>query len=94
MTTKEIFLADASPESLPKYWATIAHDRRFEIVIIMARAVLMESAPNADQIKGAENFIAILSTLADGEGGDLPFPSPGLHHFPDIVKDPPPPKAS
>lgn len=80
MNAKIIFLAN---KDLAAWWANIAHDSRFELVLIHAQAVLMESCPEKARAEGAEAMKATLLDLPDNEGDTTFIPSPGLHHFPD-----------
>lgn len=86
MNSKKLFF---KVKDLAPFWAKIAHDDQFELVLTFARAEFAESQPSSEELRGAERFAGILQTLADNEEGSTPFPSPGLHHHIDKLPERP-----
>lgn len=81
-TAKSLFLAK-DPEGKPTlahWWAGICRDPRFELVLVFARADMMEGRPTQASLEGAEKLISALLTLPDGEETFSEMPTPGLHH--------------
>lgn len=81
-TAKSLFLAK-DPEGKPTlahWWTGICRDPRFEMVLIFARADMMEGKPTQASLEGAEKLITTLLTLTDNEDGIPEMPTPGLHH--------------
>ena len=80
-TAKRIFLRkEPGKQSLAEWWVSVVHDDRFEMVMTCARAELMELGLGQEQMKGAEEMLTTLTTLAENEPAFESYPTPGLQH--------------
>lgn len=79
MTPKEQFLKD---KELAKWWASIAHDERFEKALVYCQAQFMQSRPDTAQLSGVLAFIDTLLAISDNAPSDfdLSAANPGMHH--------------
>lgn len=88
-SAKGIFLAN---KDLAAWWNSIAHDARFDHVVIFAKARFCETQPKTEEIKGVEAFAEIIQTLAENTETSMELPSPGLYHQIDKLPPKPEPK--
>jgi hypothetical protein len=77
MTARETFLKE---KDLAAWWSQVAHDPRFDLVGVFARAQLMAKEPIKEVTSGGEQMLNILSTMADAEDSGAEFPSSGYRH--------------
>lgn len=81
MTSKESFIAN---KPIRDWWQSVVTNQNFDVVMLHASAVALESLPSAEQRTGVLGFRDILQTLGDKEAFAVKFPSPGLSHHLDV----------
>jgi hypothetical protein len=81
MTSKESFIAN---KPIRDWWQSVVSNQNFDVVLLHASAVALESLPSAEQRAGVLTFRDILQTLGDKEAGPVKFSSPGLIHNLDV----------
>jgi hypothetical protein len=81
MDAKSQFLANKQTRD---WWASVVSNQNFDVVLLHASAVALESLPSAEQRAGVLTFREILQTLGDKEAGPVKFSSPGLIHNLDV----------
>ena len=81
MNAKDQFLAN---KQIREWWASVVSNQNFDVVMLHASAVALESLPSAEQRAGVLTFREILQTLGDKEAGPVKFSSPGLIHNLDV----------
>lgn len=75
-TSKEHLLAD---KSLSEWWAGVARDPRFERVVLIASADIIQMQ-QPDKIDGATRILESLITMADNPPEPYESPKSGLIH--------------
>lgn len=89
MTSSKTLFLRKDPDgkqSLAQWWTSICRDPRFDLVLMHARAELMELKTRHEHIVGAEVMINTLLTLPDAEEPLAEYPNPNLHHHFDNLK--------
>jgi hypothetical protein len=81
MNAKDQFLSN---KLIKDWWASVVSNQNFDVVLLHASAVALESLPSAEQRAGVLTFREILQTLGDKEAGPVKFSSPGLIHNLDV----------
>lgn len=81
MNAKDQFLSN---KPVKDWWASVVSNQNFDVVMLHASAVALESLPSAEQRAGVLTFREILQTLGDKEAGPVKFSSPGLIHNLDV----------
>ena len=67
-------------KDLAAWWNAIAHDDRFQQVLMHVRSEFLEMNLDGAQLRGAKILEAVLRSIGDNDDSMMPFPSPGLEH--------------
>lgn len=87
-TAKEVF---QSNKELTKWWVSVTHDNRFDLVAVHARAQVAELRLTQEQAIGADLMMNLLANLPESEDRAMTFPNPGLHHQAEKIGEKPNP---
>jgi len=77
MNAKKLLSED---KALAQWWGAIAHDVRFERILLHVSHEIVANQRGSEFLTGALFVTQTLSTIADAEGVSIPLPSPGLDH--------------
>lgn len=77
MSGRDLVLRD---KELAQWWNGVAKDTRFDQVINLCKADSFTAGANADSVKGINNFIDLLTHIAENPTPNPSYPTPGLVH--------------
>lgn len=69
-----------SNKELREWWSDISNTPKFDLVLLHAAAIALETCPSAEQREGVIFLKNVLLTMSNADSETPNFPSPGLNH--------------